>query len=300
MVDNGHPWINPVGGYGDALVLSGVLKQVIERFPEKRFNLVRRTRYQALLEGHEAIAVIGHPPKGARILHTTHWAMEVPPPGPYRPYQVLAHAYGLPTPIEERFYVPGIPEDDPLLFENIPWGKTNILISPRSNSPRKEMHPDIWNEVVEMLREDGAFVMQSGMEGDFRISGTFSLRGITTPRQLLALLRRTDLVITVDNFTMHAAQAMGRPAVVVWGPTASENYGYPGQFHLQCPPVCGDGNCFSRDPGRSDKTYGTMCDHPGGHCTDKYGASAVFEAAREALSSAARGRLSMVEEEGSG
>jgi len=294
MSDNGYPWINPVGGYGDALVLSGVLKQVVDHYPARRFNLVRRTRYQSLLEGHEAIASIGHPPKGSRILHTTHWEMEVPGPGLLRPYQILAHAYGLPTPIREKFYVPGIPEEDPFFYSTIPWGKVNVLISPLSNSPRKEMDPGIWNEVVEMLRKEGCFVMQGGMEGDVRIRNTFSLRGLTTPRQLLSLLRKIDLVITVDNFTMHAAQAMGRPAVVIWGPTSKENFGYPGQVHLQAPPPCGPGNCFSRNPGRGEKMYGTRCDHPGGHCTDQYGARGVFEAAKYALSLAGSDRLSVV------
>lgn len=283
MENNGYPWINPVGGYGDALVLSAVLKQVVDRFPERRFNLVRRTRYLSLLEGHEAIADIGHPPKGAPILHTTHWEMEVPGPGLCRPYQILANAYGLPTPIEETFYVPGIPEDDPLLYSIIPWGDINVLVSPLSNSPRKEMHPAIWNEVVQMLQKDGAFVMQSGLEGDVRIHNTFSLRGLTTPRQLLALLRKCDVVITADNFTMHAAHAMGRPAVVIWGPTGKENFGYPEQVHLQGPAPCGPGNCFSRNPGRGEKMYGTKCDHGGGHCTDQYGAKAVYEAARLAM-----------------
>lgn len=50
MDKNNFPWINPIGGYGDMLMLSGVLKQVIEKFPEKRFNLTRRTNYVSFLK----------------------------------------------------------------------------------------------------------------------------------------------------------------------------------------------------------------------------------------------------------
>ena len=36
-----RPWIDPIGGYGDILMLSGVLQQLVEEDPERRFHLVR-------------------------------------------------------------------------------------------------------------------------------------------------------------------------------------------------------------------------------------------------------------------
>lgn len=49
---DGEYWINPIGGYGDALMLSGILNQVHEARPEEKYFLVRRTQYQAILAGH--------------------------------------------------------------------------------------------------------------------------------------------------------------------------------------------------------------------------------------------------------
>ena len=63
-------WINPIGGLGDTLMLSGVLKQVHDREPDKQFNLVRRSGYMSLLKGHPAIRHIGHPPADARLIRT--------------------------------------------------------------------------------------------------------------------------------------------------------------------------------------------------------------------------------------
>jgi hypothetical protein len=41
--------------------------------------------------------------------------------------------------------------------------------------------------------------------------------------------------LCLDNFPMHAAYLAGTSAVVIGGPTASEVYGYPGQYHLRAP-----------------------------------------------------------------
>jgi ADP-heptose:LPS heptosyltransferase len=67
-----HPWINPVGSMGDALMLSGVLKMVHEDNSRRRFNLIRRTAYQDILRGHPAIADIGYLPENAEMKHMTY------------------------------------------------------------------------------------------------------------------------------------------------------------------------------------------------------------------------------------
>ena len=58
--DNEFVWIDPVGGLGDTLMISGVLKRAIEAEPARKFNLVARTKYGPILKGHPSIAHIGH------------------------------------------------------------------------------------------------------------------------------------------------------------------------------------------------------------------------------------------------
>lgn len=233
--DSNELWINPIGGLGDTLMLSGVLKLVYDRDPSKRFNLARRTRYSSILEGHPAIGKVGHPPKDAKIIGTDYWSHETLGPGSQRAFQILARMYGLETPIEEKLYLPVEPEDDAILNKFIPWKEKNVLISPSSESPRKMMHPMAWHIIVEKLKEQGANVMQSGRMNELRIKGAYSLLGITSPRQLIALLRKCQLVITSDNFVMHAAHLTGIPTVAFWGPTDHRVYGYAEQTHLQAP-----------------------------------------------------------------
>ena len=284
--DNGYPWINPVGGFGDMLMVSGVLKLAIEDDPARRFNLLRRTRYQHIFKGHPAIAEVGYPPKGAEINRVDYWALEKLGPGGQRPFQVLARAFGLETPVKEQLYLPGDPEEDPLLHDIIPWKEINVVIAPASDSPRKCMPPPVWHRLVDYLRGDDALVMQVGKMNERHIRNTYSLLGLTTPRQLIALLKKCDLLITSDNFLMHAAHMAGTPAVVVWGATDHEVYGYPGHEHIQGPATCdldGEKVCIGSGPKKSDNIYGTQCPEGEGHCMNRISAEEVYEAAKKAL-----------------
>jgi len=121
-------WIDPVGGLGDTLMISGVLKRVIEANPGRRFNLVTRTKYRPILKGHPAIAHIGHPPPGARLLRTNYWDHEKYLQPQQRAFQILALMFNLEPPVEESLYVPWEFENDTLLSGLVPWEKKNILI----------------------------------------------------------------------------------------------------------------------------------------------------------------------------
>jgi len=286
LANNNYPWINPIGGFGDQLMLSGVLKQVIEQFPSKRFNLARRTNYLTFLKRHPAIAEVGFPPKDSEIIGVDYWSMEKLGPGNQRPFQILARRFGLTTPVEEHLYIPDPIEDDPLLYDIIPWKKRNIVIAPASDSPRKVIHPSIWHRAVQMLRSDGSLVLQVGRLGDLHIRNAYSLLGLTTPRQLFSLISRCDLVITSDNFIMHAAHLMGAPAVAIWGPTHHRVYGYPEQTHLQMPKTCElgeDEECIGPHVNRKGKLYNTPCPHKDRHCMDKIRPVDIYKTAKKVL-----------------
>lgn len=280
---NDYPWINPVGGMGDALMLSGVLKMVHDRDPQRRYNLVRRTAYQDILENHPAIAEIGYLPKDAEMTHMTYWSMGQLGPGEQRPFQILARAFGLTTPVEEKLFLPGDIPDDRELFDFLPWGKRNVVICPTSASPRKEVPAAHWTELVQRLADDNVLVLQVGRDGETRVRGAYSLLGLTKPRELVALLRRADAVVTCDNFIMHAAHLTGTPAVVAWGPTDHEVYGYPEQMHLQPPRDCPERDmCIG--PARGHEAYASPCPRER-QCTAEISADSLYTEARKLLDS---------------
>lgn len=267
-------WIDPVGGLGDTLMLSGVLKHVAERTPDRKFNLVKRTKYGPILEGHPSIVHIGHPPPGAGFITTNYW--DDPDYGTgARAYQLLARKFGLETPVEERLYVPWPVEADRLLLDSIPWKTHNIGICPTSESPRKQIEIGKWVGLVESLRASGVCIVQVGRHSDPYVRGAYNLLGLTTPRELISLLPHFDAVVTLDNFIMHASHLCNVPAVVLWGPTSHLVYGYEGQTHFQVTPDCvSEGGCIGAGKAL---LYSTRCPKPE-HCMDRFDMEEIGQA----------------------
>jgi len=272
---NKLPWINPVGGLGDVLMYSGVLKQVFDKNPEKKFNLVRRTKYWEMLKGHPAIETIGFPKKDDEIVHTSYWSMEELGPGNQRPYQILARSFGLDTPVEETLYFPDGVKQDLFLHNFIPWKKKNILIATTSDSPRKMMHPMAWHHLVERLLSTDSLVIQAGRQKDLYIKGAYSVLGATTPAELISLIAKCDLVICPDNFVMHAARLLNKPAIVLWGPTSHKVYGYPGHVHFQADTDFCEfkTNCIGP---HCSENYGTACPLKELHCLNKINVDDIY------------------------
>lgn len=285
--ENEYPWINPIGGFGDMLMLSGVLKQVIDKNPNQKYNLIRRTNYLALLKGHPAIHQIGFPPKGVKLKNVDYWAMEDLVPNDKRAYQVLARSFGLETPVEEKLYLCNMDDDNQSLIDFIPWKKINIAIAPASDSPRKIMPAQLWHQLVDLLKIDNAFVLQVGRLYDLHIRNAYSLLGLTTPRQIISIIQKCDLVITSDNFLMHVAHLLKKPAVVLWGATSSNIYGYAGQTHLTAPKACGlsrDEECLSLKRQKDGKNiYGVPCEYGDKHCMAQISPDYIYKLAQEAM-----------------
>ena len=268
-------WINPIGGLGDTLMISGVLKLFSEKYPAQKLNLVERTKYWPMLAGHPAIARVGNPPLGASFISTNYWVHDDCRLHGKRAYQVLARIFGLDPPVEERLYVPWEIADDARVMGMIPWRHYNVLICQSSDSPRKQMRTKNWEMLVESLKAHGIGVVQTGRAGDTYIRGAYSLLGLTTPRQFISLLRHFDVVVTADNFIMHAAQLCGVPAVVLWGPTDHRVYGYAGQTHLQAHPQCEfPRGCIG--PGQAG-VYQTDCPYGSAHCMNSIGLDVIVD-----------------------
>jgi hypothetical protein len=158
-------------------------------------NLVERTKYRQFLEGHPAIGRIGNPPEDASFISTNYWAHDAYRLRGERAYQVLARIFGFDPPVDERLFVPWEMADDTRLMRIIPWEQYNVLICQSSDSPRKQMRIGNWETLVEMLRAGGISVVQAGRIRDRYIRGAYSLLGLTTPRQLISLLRHFDAVV---------------------------------------------------------------------------------------------------------
>lgn len=281
-----YPWINPIGGAGDMLMVSGVMKTVWDLDHNQRFNVVRRTHYPQFFRNHPAIVSIGNPPSSAEIKNITYWSLEPTGPGIQRPYQILARHFGLKTPVEEELFFPLSDTDDTILVNAIPWKRKNVLIAPVSDSPRKMMKTETWEVLVKLLKKEDIFVVQTGRFSERAIPGAYSIIGLTTLSQLFKLLPRFDIVITLDNLLMHAAHMMNVPALVLWGATSHLVYGYPEQTHIQSKKSCGlmqDDECIGYKYSKGGKLYTTPCPQAERHCLDSLSAEEIFVKAMDLL-----------------
>jgi len=273
-------WINPMGGYGDMLMVSGVIKQVFEQNHFQHFNLVRRSMYRSILQNHPAIKKIGYPPPGAPIVETDYWRYPLDG-NENRPYQILSRIFGLPTPAGEILYYPGSMDIDPLLEKTITWGQKNIVIAAGSDSPRKTMTLDRWRLLIKQLKGNGFFIIQTGRLREEYIGNSYSLLGLTSPGELIGIIKRADIVITIDSFAMHAAHLVKTPAVVLWGPTDPGIFGYPGQHHLRGSLQCEQPEkCLSAETSRN---YDIPCPLGENHCMDLIPLEDIYKAVHEIL-----------------
>jgi ADP-heptose:LPS heptosyltransferase len=282
-LENNYKWINPIGGLGDMLMLSGVLKKVIETFPERKYNMVQRTRYNSFFKNHPAIHTIGIAPKDAEIIEVNYWSIEKLGADNQRPFQILSRAFGLTTPQEEVLFYPGSIDENDMLFSRIPWGSKNVLIAPNSDSPRKMLNPHAWQYLVEQLKSKDIFVLQVGQRHETLIKGAYSLMGLTSISQLIPIIKKVELIITSDNFIMHLAKLYNKKAIVIWGPTKNYIYGYPSQTHFQAP----DDFCEFKNKcigAEVPENYIKPCPLKENHCLNKININDVIFKSLESIS----------------
>ena len=273
------PWIGPIHCMDDVLMVSGILQQIVEENPCRKFNLVNKGSYREIFQGHPAIAEIGLPPQGTDPIPLDYCNDAAPPSSDRRAYQMIARRLGLKTPAKELLSVPWKFEDDSFLMKFIPWKERNILICPSSDSPRKEISAGKWEEIAHKLIEDGFGVMQIANMRNSHVRGAYSVHGLIDLRQMISFLRHFDLVITSHNLFMHIARLHEIPAVVLWGPSDHKFFGYRDHHHLQSTRACGKAEGCTGF-GKHDQPA-SPCPMADNHCMNMFEPDAIYKAARE-------------------
>ncbi|MFA6599720.1 MAG: glycosyltransferase family 9 protein [Candidatus Omnitrophota bacterium] len=157
-----------------------------------------------------------------------------------------------------------------------------VVIAPAAASELKTWRLDGFRELIgRLLEEQKGDIVLAGDKREREIatplvsadpSRVKNLAGLTTLRELAALISRASLVVANDSAVMHLAAELGRPVVAIFGPTSAERYAQPGprfkvvKEALACVP-CGK----------------PVCVLPERICLDRLPSSKVFEACRELL-----------------
>jgi len=115
----------------------------------------------------------------------------------------------------------------PRIGVHIGWG-------PQGRKRRQAQRQRGWNLdnfarlILKLIQTDGIRIVLTGSAEDARdteflsrqmpVGRVHSLAGRTRVRELAAVIRRLDLLISVDSGPCHMAAALGTPLVVLWGP----------------------------------------------------------------------------------
>ena len=141
-------------------------------------------------------------------------------------------------------------------------GRPLILINPQARWETKLWKDDRFAQLADrLIRERNAAVIFTGGSQDrtvtSRIRGmmqeqAYDWTGETSLKELAALTRLADLVITTDTGPMHLAAAAGGRVVALFGPTAPWRTGPYGPHHVVVRTGVGCSPCFGRhcDQGR--------------------------------------------------
>lgn len=136
-----------------------------------------------------------------------------------------------------------------------------IAINPMARWPTKLWEARSFAALADRLEGEGMCVVFTGATGDAPALDEIGrlmtrrhrrLDGRTNLKQLAAVYRRAQVVVTTDSGPMHLAAAVGTPVVALFGPTAPWRTGPYGPNHVvlraevSCSP-CFKKQCVTRD-----------------------------------------------------
>jgi ADP-heptose:LPS heptosyltransferase len=106
-----------------------------------------------------------------------------------------------------------------------------IIISPYAKKLREEkIHPKnypYWNYVIEKIKEE---IIQVGVEGELQLVSDF--RKNLSMSELKSLILECKTWISVDSFFQHYCWELGKPGIVLFGPSDPNIFGHPENINL--------------------------------------------------------------------
>jgi heptosyltransferase-1 len=162
------------------------------------------------------------------------WVLTHRVPVPSQPVHAVERYLALAAAVDAQeivreFTIPIQPHDLTVaeeLLTNCP--RPRVVLHPAARWPTKLWEAERWRRLAATLAAEGASVILTGSTADEAVAGEIaqgmqpplrSLVGRLSLKQLAAVLRSVDLMVTVDSGPMHIAGAMGTPVLALFGPT---------------------------------------------------------------------------------
>lgn len=109
-------------------------------------------------------------------------------------------------------------------------GTTVAIHITSESSKNNRWHLDGWEELVRK-HSDITFI-QIGVSSEERVEGSIDMRGKTSLRQAIALVKHTDSFVGVESFFGHATNAFDKKGVVLFTDSSPEIWGHDNNINI--------------------------------------------------------------------
>lgn len=250
------------GGLGDILLSTPAIRSLKRQFPDHRIVVYFRTKGQLEIYRnnpdvsacrserfwHDPLVHLLRKAGWVRFLTTAYGRCAPSLTYNRSAMDIIAEMLGV-EPGDRRIGV-FLTEDEERTAEAVVQGRHNLIALHASPtfSKNKAWPVSSWETLVRSMPEYR--FLQLGITGDDTIAGTEDLRGRTTLREAMAIIRRCSSFVGVDSALAHSTNAFGIPGVVLFGASDPAVWGHSNNINiykqLRCAPcidILGGSEC---------------------------------------------------------
>jgi len=223
-------------GIGDELLLSAVAREIVKARPGTKVWIRSRHgfRFPSYVESGDA-------PPEAKAVETIYQNAVLYGPAHHSPFpghlvQQMLDKVALDTGL--KVVASDVrPELDVRSTPRAAQPTITLHTGTNPRLPSKDWGRARWEALAGLLRSRGVRVQQVGARTELLLPGAEDLRGMA-PGELAEVFAGSWAVVCVVGFLMHLAEAVGTPAVVIYGGREHPAIdGYPDQIHLSSGPL---------------------------------------------------------------
>lgn len=232
------------GGIGDGLMTIPVFKALKERNPNAEIRVLANKNHASLLVNNPYIDFLSISPDESAIkdadevIETNYGRLK--PSINYQKHaiDIIAEIVGLELKNKDIDIFLTKEEDEKAEKFMSEYEKPIVIQVTSKASSNQNWSIKKWNELVKLMPE--FTFIQFGSETEEKIEGTVDLRGTTSIRESIALLKHSTCFVGIVSFLAHATSAVNKKSVVLFGPSNPTTWGYEHNINiyknLECAP----------------------------------------------------------------
>jgi len=228
-------FIETWGGIGDAWLVSPSFQAIKSEYPDSEISVLCMDNHYEIFEMNQYIDFLSYSPESpefhdSEFLVTNYANLKPSINFNKHATEIIADMFGVQ--LKEKkpqfFFKNGEEKAQEYFLKQF---KNPITINISSKCSKfKEWPIENWNQLIKQL-PDFTFI-QLGLKNEKKIIGAIDMRGKTTVREAIALVKNSDCFVGVDSFLGHATAAVQTPGVVMFGPSTPTVWGYGENINL--------------------------------------------------------------------